>query len=227
MAKYGHFNMNRSKRFLLTAISTTLSLGLLSALNPTNIGTDLFSQPALAQPSETELRTDGWAEYSNSRVSVWMPEYFRLVEPSAIELFIQQLDYFIPNVGMHRQGSSILGVFNPFPGDSPTAANVMIVPYDLNCNRTMTVFLEERIKAIADDALYMVVTDSDVFTVDNYQVGRYFVDNFINQQYEQQVVYLVKDGLTLYEIYYTAYAGLFDEWLPIFERSFLTFRWDS
>lgn len=211
--------MKHARRFASVAISTSLTLGLLTVPNPHGINYGLFSQPAFAQSVDYDyLRQNNWIAYSRANYSLWLPTGFQYISDNVVAQGIQAI---FPGVHVDPSKIMMLGTVPTTDGITFLAA---VNPVQASGNMTLQRYIDLNSETLRSANL--TVSYSQIETINGHQIGKIFFSNPLQPDL-QLVNFIIQDGQTFYEVTYGVNAYMFDAMYDGFKTSLLTFRWQG
>ena len=182
-------------------------------------------QAAPPQPTATPI--PGWEKFEGGGVELWLPESYRggdLAED--IEVIVEILRRLGPDyesvAQMIEQNPSmyVIWVFDSEIGDSGFLTNVAVTTEKVLSAVTLDTYLDAAAEQLP--AQFQVI-ERDIITLVDYQAGRLVLEFVISGVAGKEVLYVVKDGSTMWAMTFATAAEEFDQRLPAFEQSALTF----
>ncbi len=206
---------NRMMLICLLLLGTAFGCGQAAPPQPT----------ATAPPTATPI--PGWEKFEGGGVELWLPESYRggdLAED--IEVIVEILRRLGPDyeqvAQMIEQNPSMyaIWVFDSEIGDSGFLTNVAVTTEKVLSAVTLDTYLDAVARQLP--AQFQVI-ERDIITLVDYQAGRLVLEFVVSGLAGKEVLYVVKDGNTMWGITFATAAEEFDQRLPVFEQSALTF----
>lgn len=210
--------MNKRNRVLLVcliSLSTVLGCGQDRVLSPT----------ATSEPTATPI--PGWEKFEGGGVELWLPEsYEGLSIDEDIDVVVERLRTFGPDFEQMAQtieqnpSMYVIWAFDSEIGDSGFLTNVAVTTEKVLSAMTIDTYLDAALKQLP--AAFQVV-DRDIVSLNDHQAGRLVIEFAVPGVVGREVMYAVKDDNAMWVITYATGAEEFDQRLPFFEQSALTF----
>ena len=206
---------NRMMLICLLLLGTALGCGQAAPPQPT----------ATSQPTATPI--PGWEKFEGGGVELWLPESYRggdLAED--LEVIVEILRRLGPDLEpvaqMIEQNPSmyVIWAFDSEIGDSGFLTNVAVTTEKVLSAVTLDTYLDAAAEQLP--AQFQVI-ERDIITLVDYQAGRLVLEFAISGVSGKEVLYVVKDGNTMWAMTFATAAEEFDRRLPVFEQSALTF----
>jgi hypothetical protein len=160
-------------------------------------------------------------------VELWLPASYEggdLAED--VEVIVENLRRLGPDyeqiAQMIEQNPSMYAIwaFDSEVGDSGFLTNVTVTTEKVPSAVTLDTYLDAALKQLP--AQFQVIK-RDIITLADYQAGRLVLEFAIYGVAGKEVMYVVKDDNTMWVITFATAAKEFDQRLPAFEQSALTF----
>ncbi|RPI30905.1 MAG: hypothetical protein EHM70_12765 [Chloroflexota bacterium] len=203
-----------------------LLLGLL--LLSIALGCNTIAQVQPTAPSEpTKTPIPGWEKFEGGNVELWLPESYEggnLEED--IDVVVEKLKSLGPDfeqmAEMIEQNSTafVIWAFDSEIGDSGGLTSVAVTTEKVLSVMTIDTYLDSAIKQLP--ATFQVV-ERDIVSIEGYPAGRLVFGFSVSGVAVKEVLYTVKDGNTMWVITCGTTAEEYDQRLPVFEQSVLTF----
>ena len=211
--------MNRKYRITmmyLMLLVVVLGCGQLSTSEPI----------ATTQPSATPI--PGWEKFEGQGVELWLPESFEGGDlREDLEVIVERLRNlgpdFEPMAQMIEQNPSmyVIWVFDSEVGPSGFLTNVTITTERVLSAMTLDTYMDIALGQLPD---HFQVMERGIVTLGDHQAGRVVVEFALYGVVAKELMYVIKDGTTIWAITYATGVEVFTERLPIFEQSALTFK---
>ncbi|MCK5633687.1 MAG: hypothetical protein KAI06_01300 [Anaerolineales bacterium] len=185
-------------------------------------------QAATSQPTATPI--PGWEKFEGDGVELWLPESYEGGTREDMEMINEAIRSLGPEfeqaVQAVEQNPSmfIIWAIDSDIGDSGGVTNVSVMKEKLIYAFPIDNLIDEVIKELP--AQWQVV-ERGIVSLENYQAGRVVVEATISDFSVKQLGYYIKDGNTMWLISFGSLAEDFDQRLPVFELSILTFAIQS
>ena len=114
----------------------------------------------------------------------------------------------------------VMWAFDSEVGESGFLTNVTVMREKVMSAVTLDTYLD---LTVAQTPAQFQVTERDTVTLKDQQAGRLVIESEVYGKACKQVQYVIKEGNTFWLITFTTGAGEFDQRLPVFEQSALTF----
>ena len=181
---------------------------------------------ATSQPTATPI--PGWEKFEGSGAELWLPESFEGGDLGKdVEVIAENLRRFAPDseqiAQMIEQNPSmyIIWAFDTDIGDTGLLTNVTVATEKVLSAMTLDVYLDAVLKQFPD---WLQVVERDIITLGDQQAGRLVVEFALAGVEVKEVMYAVKLDNSMWVITYATGAEEFEERLPVFEQSALTFK---
>ncbi|MBN1284461.1 MAG: hypothetical protein JXB47_03605 [Anaerolineae bacterium] len=187
--------------------------------------------PPTDAPTETPMPTDepahpaGWAEVKGGGAALWLPESFEGGDPTLdLDLIVERLRSLGPDlepVAQMVEANPSMFVIWAFDSklNSPYLTNVIVTTEALVVDMSLETYLKIATQQLPGG---MDVVEQSTTTVNGYPAGRLVINNTLDGDMKQ-LIYTVKDDLTVWTIACTTGASEFNERLPAFETIVGTF----
>jgi hypothetical protein len=212
--------VNRQNRIML------ICLLLLSTM--AGCGQSAMSEStATIQPTATPI--PGWEKYEVDNVEIWLPESFEggnLNED--IDMIVEKLRSFGPDFEHMAQlieqnpTMIIVWAFDSEVGDSGIITTVNITTEKVISAMTVNTYLDAVINQLP---VQFQVQESGIVSLGDYQeTGRLVVELEVPGAFIRELMYVVKNGNTMWNITFATGAEEYNNRLPVFEQIALTFK---
>jgi hypothetical protein len=217
--------MNKRNRIRLICV---LSLGIILAcgqfqalLQPT-----VTPQPT-PTPQPTTTPIPGWEKFEGRGVELWLPESFEggnLDED--FDLIVETLKGLGPEFEQLSQTLDqnrsviVLWAFDSKIGEQGSLTSTNITTEEVFSAITIDIYLDAVEKQFPQG---FSVQERDIVLLGDREAGRLVVDFTASGVAGKQLLYAVKDGNNIWAISYGTSVDEFEERLPVFEQSALTF----
>ncbi len=240
--------MNKRYRVVficLLLLSTTLGCGQVATPTPTatSTGTPTATPTSTATltPTATPTSTDtptvtltptatpmpGWEKFEGGGVELWLPESYEGGDLSEdVEVIVERLRSFGPDFEQMAQSIEqnpsmyVMWAFDSEVGESGFLTNVNVGKERILSAMTIDTYLDA---ALGQFPALLQVTERDIVTLTDHEAGRLVIEFEIHGVAVKEVLYAIKEGTTMWLITFATGAGEFDQRLPVFEQSALTF----
>ncbi len=154
-----------------------------------------------------QLIPAGWKQYKTALVEIWLPSNFRLADKRTVNT---TAGFAVPEL-----------LIAEIPSKS-SAYNMLVgVSYDLMTGDSLDEFLDAKFPSLPYQAR---MADRRTVFVNTVEARRIVVEVRINNIDFNDLVYVIRDGSTVWYVEYVAQINEFFDNLPIFEQSIQTFR---
>lgn len=154
-----------------------------------------------------QLIPAGWKQYKTALVEIWLPSNFRLADKRTVNT---TAGFAVPDL-----------LISEIPSKS-SAYNMLVgVSYDLMTGDSLDEFLDAKFPSLPYQAR---MADRRTVFVNTVEARRIVVEVRINNIDFNDLVYVIRDGSTVWYVEYVAQINEFFDNLPIFEQSIQTFR---
>ncbi|MCK6538945.1 MAG: hypothetical protein L6Q26_02710, partial [Anaerolineales bacterium] len=154
-----------------------------------------------------QLIPAGWKQYKTALVEIWLPSNFRLADKKTVNT---TAGFAVPEL-----------LITEIPSKS-SAYNMLVgVSYDLMTGDSLDEFLDAKFPSLPYQAR---ISDRRTVFVNTVEARRIVVEVRINNIDFNDLVYVIRDGSTVWYVEYVAQINEFFDNLPIFEQSIKTFR---
>lgn len=213
----------RYRILLILLLSLSIVLGCGQVTSPQSA--EVPHPTATLQPTATPILV--WKKFESGGVELWLPESYvggNLDED--IEFIAEKLKSLGPDFEQMAQiieqnpSSYIIFAVDSRVGDSGFLTNMNITKEKVLSAINLDIYLEAMSKQLP--APFQVI-ERDIISLGNYQAGRLVVEFTINGRDGKSLMYVIQDGNTMWCIAFGTGAEEFDQRLPTFEQSALTF----
>lgn len=154
-----------------------------------------------------QLIPAGWKQYKTALVEIWLPANFRLADKKTVNI---TAGFAVPEL-----------LIAEIPSKS-SAYNMLVgVSYDLMSGDSLDEFLDAKFPSLPYQAR---IADRRTVFVNTVEARRIVVEVRINNIDYNDLVYVIRDGSTVWYVEYVAQINEFFDNLPVFEQSIKTFR---
>jgi hypothetical protein len=163
--------------------------------------------PAGPSPTPTEvdyqsLIPEGWVQFTNGKVEIWMPNNFEKADP---------------------------GTYLISAKDSSTDQNFqtnILVGMNVAPSLDMDVYIRENVKYFPtyNSLVDMTLLEKKKFSIGAYEAMRLKIETIILKLPVEAAMYLVKEGDKFWIITCSTYYEDYHDWLPTFDKIARTFR---
>ena len=183
--------------------------------------------PAVASgPTATPI--PGWKKFEARGIEIWLPGSYEGGDPSQdLDVIVERLRALGPDFAQTAQAieqnpsAFVLWAFDSHVGDSGLLTSVTVGTERIPSAITIEVYLDMLAKQLPSQ---FRVVEQGIVPLDYYQAGRALIEFSIKGVNGKQVMYVIKEGNTIWAVNYTTSADEFDQKLPTFEQSARTFR---
>jgi hypothetical protein len=169
----------------------------------------------------------GWEKFEAGGLELWLPESWEGGDPSEdIDIIVEALRSAGPDFEEYAQmieedpSMFVLWAFDLEVGESGGLTNVTVVKEGVFSTMTIDMYLD----LIPEGLPAMVqVTERGIVMLTDREAGRLVLEWEVSGVTAKQVMYVIKGGTTMWVITFTTQPGEFDQRLPVFEQSALTF----
>lgn len=199
----------------LISLSTVLGCGQDRVLSP----------PATSEPTATPI--PGWEKFEGGGVELWVPESYEGASiDEDIDVIVEKLRAFGPDFEQMAQtieqnpSMYVIWAFDSEIGDSGFLTNVAVTTEKVLSAMTLDTYLDAALKQLP--AAFQVV-ERDIVALDDHRAGRLVIEFTVSGVVGKEVMYAIKDDNAMWVVTYATGAEEFDQRLPFFEQSALTF----
>lgn len=207
------------------------SVGILLAVVLTGCGTVRGAAPPVTQapptpsvpPLPTATSIPGWTKFEGAGIAMWLPESFQGGDLSKdVDVIVETLKRlgpdFDPIAQQLEQNPSlfVLWVFDTDVGESGFLTSAAVTKERVLSAMTVDTYLDLAVKQFPDS---FQIVDRSIVSLDHYQAGRLLVDFTISNVQGKEVIYVIKEGDTVWVITFATGESEFEGRLPDFERS--------
>jgi serine/threonine-protein kinase len=206
--------------------TTILMITLACALSPSILPT---SKPEILPTIETlPTSIPGWEKFEANGVELWLPESY---DGGNVKEDLQTVVEKIKSLGPEYQNMATVIEQNPdmfaiWAFDSKIGASGSLTSAAITFEKVMSVITIDTYLDAASSQLpaSFVVTDRQIVKLNGYDAGRLMIEFSISGTDGKELMYAVKNGNTFWVVTYGTGADEFDQRLPEFEKSALTFK---
>jgi len=181
----------------------------------------------LQPPEPTATPIPGWEKFEGEGVELWLPESYDGGDlDEDLDVVVENLRRLGPDFEQMAQiieqnpTMYVIWAFDSEVGSSGVLSNVALTKERVLSAITMDTYLDA---ATNQFPAAFEVTERDIVTLGDYEAGRLVIEFEIQGVGGKELMYAVKDGTTMWAFVYATGADEFDERLPVFEQSALTF----
>ena len=192
---------------------------------PTVQPTAIPEATATVQPTATPI--PGWEKFEGGGVALWLPQSYEGGDlDEDIDLIVDRLRSLGPDfeqmAQMIEQNPTlyVIWAFDSEVGPSGFLTNMAVTTEKVPSAITIDTYLDAAEGQFPDQ---LQVVERDIVSLGDREAGRLVIEFNISGVIGQEVMYVVKDGNTMWVITYATGAEEFDQRLPVFEQSALTF----
>jgi serine/threonine protein kinase len=194
----------------------------LEANNSEQVNTGSTSQqPSISEKNLPPSVPSGWKKFEGGGAQLWLPPSWEGGDLN------KKLDKLRTSLGSHnpdlenfaqivKQNPS---AFSIWAFDTKTANSISLGSIVMITNER--IYPETNFKNLINESMKngFIILDMKTYTIENYDVGRIIQLG----QNSGQIKYIIKDGGTLWTVFFSARKDEFEQNLPIFEASIQTF----
>lgn len=171
----------------------------------------------------------GWQKFEAGGVELWLPESWEGGDPSEemdMEMIVEELRSLGPDFEEYAQlieenpSMFVLWVFDYEVGVSGGLTNVSVAKQKVLSTMTIDTYLDLLSEQLP--APFQVV-ERGMVTLTDHEAGRLVVKADISGEAVKELMYMIKEGTTMWFITFSTGAEEFARRLPVFEQSALTF----
>lgn len=216
--------MKTSRTF--TVLGIALASCILLACSLTNLVSGIISPGAEIQPTSTPI--PGWNKFEGNGIEIWLPGSFLGGDLS------QDLDVILAN--LRNLGPDFAGIVqlieaNPemfliFATDSEVGPSGVLTNVNVTTEQVLSSLELDTYLDLATGQFppQFQVTDRKIVSLGEYQAGRLEIEFQVGGIAGKELLYVIKDGTSIWNITYATGAAEFAGRLRDFELSALTFR---
>lgn len=202
----------------------------LSCLSLVTGVTPMASSPVLSEPVPTAIaQVAGWKAFRGRGVELWLPSNYRGGSPSAadakglINVIKEMGPEFAHIARMVEQNPSTFVLFAVDPQLNATGGvtNVLVASEQVAPTLTLEGYLTALAKILP--AQIRIVEQQRV-TLQGQVAGRLVTEAASHGIRVKQLIYVIKQGRTVWTVGYSTGAENYSQHLPLFERSIQTFK---
>ncbi len=169
----------------------------------------------------------GWEKFEGTGMEIWLPDSF---EGGSV---VENLDEIVTNLralGVDYAASADYIEQNPnafalwandtVVDQNGALTNMNVTTQEVSPLVTIDAFLDA---ALAQLPAEFSVVDRSIVDLPNYKAGRILIDVSLNEAVTKEVMYVIKDGKSIWVLTYTAGADEFEDRLVDFDQSAATF----
>jgi len=208
-----------------------LFLCLLSFSALSGCGEVATAQPtALPEPTATPAPTatsiPGWEKFEGGGIELWLPESYEGGDLTKdVGVVVERLRSLGPSFEQVAQTIEanptmfVIWVFDSVVGESGFLTNVNVTTEQVMSAVSIDTYLDAALQQFPAE---FQVVQRDLLTLDDHPAGRVAVDFTVSGVPGKEVIYIVKDGTTIWAVTYATGAGEWEQRLPDFEESIQT-----
>lgn len=192
--------------------------GLAPSASPMPLATSTITPISASTPTLTPTITptpmpydslipSGWNQYKNDLVEIWLPNNFKLADKKTKNI---TAGFAIPAL-----------LITEIPSKSIAYPMQASVSYDLITGDSLDDFLNNKFPTLPYQAR---VADRRTVFVNTVGARRIVIEMRVNDLDYDDLVYVFRDGSTVWYVEYVAEITRFFDNLPVFEQSIQTFR---
>lgn len=170
----------------------------------------------------------GWEKFEANGVELWLPESY---DGGNLKEDLQTVVEKIKSLGPEYENMANVIEQNPdmfaiWAFDSNIGASGSLTSTAITFEKVMSVVTIDTYLDAASSQLpaSFVVTDRQIVKLNGYDAGRLMIEFSITGTNGKELMYAIKNGNTFWVITYGTGADEFDQRLPEFEKSALTFK---
>ena len=208
----------------LLLLFTTLACGQAITSPPTALS-EPTATPNL-EPTATSI--PGWERFEGGGAELWLPQSFEGGDISEdIDVVVENLRRLGPDfeqiAQMIEQNPSMYAIwaFDSDVGGSGFLTSVNVIKEQVLSAITPETYLD---MALPQFPPQFQVVEQDILSVGNYQAGRVVIEFAVSAVPGKEVMYVIKNGNTMWVITFATAMDEYDQRLPVFEQSVLTFK---
>jgi hypothetical protein len=180
---------------------------------------------ATTEPTAAVL--DGWEKFEGAGIELWLPESYEggnLAED--LDVIVGNLRSLGPEFEQMAQlieqnpTAYVLWAFDSDVGSSGFLTNVNVTTEQILSAVTVETYMDAVSNQLPEQ---FQVLEQDMVTLGDYEAGRMVLELAMEGVTAKEVLYIVKDGNTVYGITFATGADEFEERLPEFEQSASSF----
>lgn len=203
---------------LINTLACALSPSILPASKPVAVPTIEIMPTSIP----------GWEKFEANGVELWLPESY---DGGNLKEDLQTVVEKIKSLGPEYENMANVIEQNPdmfaiWAFDSNIGASGSLTSTAITFEKVMSVVTIDTYLDAASSQLpaSFVVTDRQIVKLNGYDAGRLVIEFSITGTNGKELMYAIKNGNTFWVITYGTGADEFDQRLPEFEKSALTFK---
>jgi hypothetical protein len=169
----------------------------------------------------------GWQKFEAGGIELWLPDSWEGGDPSEVgEMIVEHLRSLGPDFEQYAQtieenpSMSVLWAFDYEVGESGYLTAVSVVKHRVLSSVPMDTLLDQLLEQLPAP---VEVIERGTATLSEREAGRYVTEWEYPGVTAKQVVYIIKEGSTMWGIAFSTAAEEFDQRLALFEQSARTF----
>lgn len=169
----------------------------------------------------------GWEKFEGGGVELWLPESYEGGDLSQdVELIVENLRRQGPDfeqmakVIEQNPSMYVLWAVDLEVGDSGFLTNVAVTTEKVLSALTLEAYIDAAVKQFPEQ---LRLIERDAVSLGSYQSGRLILEFTISGVVVKQVLYVIKEGNTVWVMTFATGLEEFDQRLPSFERIARTF----
>ncbi len=200
-----------------------LSISAAPSSTPITFPTPDFTATPLP-PTSTPI--PGWSKFEGGPVDIWLPSYFiggdaSVQMPAAIatlQTMYPGLDLKAMQADQNSLSAIIVRVFDPKPDPEGGLTYVSVYREDVAEGMSLGAYVDTAIQNTSKFG----VADRQKLSVGPHSAERILITD--PERQIKDLAFFVKEDTTIWSIYYNTHDVVYDQYLPIFESSILTFN---
>ena len=207
---------------MITLLMITLACALSSSILPSS------SPETLPTIESIPTSIPGWEKFEAKGVELWLPESY---DGGNVSEDLNTVVEKIKALGPEFENMAAVIEQNPdmfaiWAFDSKIGASGSLTSAAITFEKVLSVISIDTYLDAAQNQLpaSFVVTDRQILKLNDYDAGRLMIEFSISGINGKELMYAIKNGNVVWVITYGTSADEFDQRLPVFEKSAITFN---
>jgi hypothetical protein len=184
------------------------------------IAVSLGTPPPLVTPSSD------WRKFAGKGVELWLPNTFEGMDATQdFAVLLEKLRQLGPAYQRYadllESNPEMLSImaFDVKTSVAGFVSNVTVLSERTLSFVTLDFYMNAAMQHLQDSA---TIVDRKIVSLSRYQAGRIVLDFALQHVHATELIYIIKDGTTFWDITYATTSEEFEKRMPVFERSINT-----